>query len=93
MRLLPLFLCLWLVELSCCEGTFQGSMAELHGRFSVRLYQALVQTENVSNLMVSPASVSLSLGLLQLGARGNTLAQLEATLGYNVKGDTDILKR
>ncbi|GLD65782.1 serpin E3 [Lates japonicus] len=32
----------------------------------------------------TPVSVSLSLGLLQLGARGNTLAQLEGTLGYNV---------
>ncbi|XP_068590341.1 probable serpin E3 [Cebidichthys violaceus] len=88
MRLLPvasLFICLWLVEGSRCDGSFQGSMAELHGRFAVRLYQTLTETENNSNLMVSPASVSLSLGLLQLGARGNTLAQLEATLGYNVK--------
>ncbi|XP_037344765.2 probable serpin E3 [Pungitius pungitius] len=85
MRLLPLLLGLWLLEGSLCEGLFQGSMAELHGRFSVRLYRALAGTENVSNLMVSPASVSLSLGLLQLGARANTLTQLEATLGFNVK--------
>uniref|UniRef100_A0A8D0D1U8 Serpin peptidase inhibitor, clade E (nexin, plasminogen activator inhibitor type 1), member 3 n=1 Tax=Sander lucioperca TaxID=283035 RepID=A0A8D0D1U8_SANLU len=61
------------------------SMGELHTKFAVSLYQTLIETENNSNLIVSPVSVSLSLGLLQLGARGNTLAQLEGTLGYNVK--------
>lgn len=61
-------------------------MGELHTRFAVSLYQTLTETENSSNLIVSPVSVSLSLGLLQLGARGNTLAQLEGTLGYNVNG-------
>ncbi|XP_074514591.1 putative serpin E3 [Sebastes fasciatus] len=88
MRRLPVasvFLCFWLVERSRCDGSLQDGMAELHGRFAVSLYQTLTETENVSNLILSPVSVSLSLGLLQLGARGNTLAQLEATLGYNVK--------
>ncbi|XP_068423155.1 probable serpin E3 [Clinocottus analis] len=87
MRLRPaasLLLWLWLVGGGLCDG-LQGSMAALQGRLAVRLYQTLSGTENRSNLMVSPASVALSLGLLQLGARGNTLAQLEATLGYNVK--------
>lgn len=79
-----LFICLWLVERSHCNGSLQDSMAELHSRFAVSLYQSLTETENNSNLIVSPVSISLSLGLLQLGARGNTLAQLEETLGYNV---------
>ncbi|XP_049450034.1 probable serpin E3 [Epinephelus fuscoguttatus] len=83
--LASLFICLWLVERSHCNGSLQDSMAELHTRFTVSLYQTLTETENNSNLIVSPASVSLSLGLLQLGARGNTLAQLEGTLGYSVK--------
>ncbi|XP_028446104.1 putative serpin E3 [Perca flavescens] len=80
-----LFICFWLVERSHCNGSLQDSMGELHTRFAVSLYQTLIETENNSNLIVSPVSVSLSLGLLQLGARGNTLAQLEGTLGYNVK--------
>ncbi|XP_078119274.1 putative serpin E3 [Sander vitreus] len=80
-----LFICFWLVERSHCNGSLQDSMEELHTRFAVSLYQTLIETENNSNLIVSPVSVSLSLGLLQLGARGNTLAQLEGTLGYNVK--------
>ncbi|KAG7220324.1 hypothetical protein INR49_010158, partial [Caranx melampygus] len=79
-----LFICLWLVERSQCNSSLQDSMGELHSRFAVSLYQTLTETENNSNLIVSPVSVSLSLGLLQLGARGNTLAQLEGSLGYNV---------
>uniref|UniRef100_A0A096MHP4 Serpin peptidase inhibitor, clade E (nexin, plasminogen activator inhibitor type 1), member 3 n=1 Tax=Poecilia formosa TaxID=48698 RepID=A0A096MHP4_POEFO len=89
MRRLPLasvFVFLWLAERSHCTGSFQDSMRELHNRFAVSLYQTLTEAENRSNLIASPASVSLSLALLQLGARGNTRAQLEGTLGYNVNG-------
>ncbi|XP_054887422.1 probable serpin E3 [Poeciliopsis prolifica] len=86
MRCLPLasvLVFLWLAERSHCTGSFQDSMRELHNRFAVSLYQTLTEAENRSNLIASPASVSLSLALLQLGARGNTRAQLEGTLGYN----------
>lgn len=89
MSLLPvasLFICFWLVERSHCNSSLQENMEELHTRFAISLYQTLTETENNSNLIVSPVSVSLSLGLLQLGARGSTLAQLEGTLGYNVNG-------
>ncbi|XP_060945152.1 probable serpin E3 [Limanda limanda] len=79
-----LLICFWLVERSHCNGSLQESMGVLHTRFALSLYQTLTETENNSNLIVSPVSVSLSLGLLQFGARGNTLAQLEETLGYNV---------
>ena len=67
-------------------GSLQDNMRELHNRFAVGLYQRLTETENSSNLIVSPVSVSLSLGLLQLGAKGSTLAQLEEALGYNMNG-------
>ncbi|KAG7245581.1 hypothetical protein CRUP_009380, partial [Coryphaenoides rupestris] len=87
---LLLLLCCW-----CLAGrtqqshgsSLQDNMRELHDRFAVSLYQTLTETENNnSNLIVSPVSVSLSLGLLQLGARGSTLAQLEGALGYNMNG-------
>ncbi|XP_028249930.1 putative serpin E3 [Parambassis ranga] len=79
-----LFICLWLLGRSHCNSSLQDNMRELHNRFAVSLYQTLTETENNSNLIMSPVSVSLSLALLQIGARGNTLAQLEASLGYNV---------
>ncbi|KAI4805364.1 hypothetical protein KUCAC02_009986 [Chaenocephalus aceratus] len=85
--LASLVICFWLVERSRCSSSLQDGMGELHNRFSVSLYQTLTETENISNLIVSPVSVSLSLGLLQLGARGNTLAQLEGALGYSVKDE------
>lgn len=81
-----LLICSGLLEWGHCDGGLQDSMHELQGGFAVGLYRTLTATENSSNLIVSPLSVSASLGLLQLGARGNTLAQLEATLGYNVNG-------
>ena len=51
--------------------------------FALRLYASLRETENSSNLLVSPASVSLGLRLLMMGARGNTLTQLQSLLGYH----------
>lgn len=90
MRCLPatsFFLCLWLAERSRGDS----SLRELHTAFSVSLYQTLTETENNSNLVVSPLSVSLSLGLLQLGARTNTLAQLEQTMGFHIGGKTGSL--
>lgn len=87
-----LFICLWLLERSHCNSSLQDSMRELHNRFTVSLYQTLTETENNSNLIMSPVSVSLSLALLQIGARGNTLAQLEASLGYNVNGKIHLNK-
>nr|XP_046260187.1 probable serpin E3 [Scatophagus argus] len=86
MRRLPvasLFIYFCLLERSHCNGSLQDSMEDLHARFAISLYQTLIETENNSNLIMSPVSVSMSLGLLQLGARGNTLTQLEEGLGYN----------
>lgn len=75
-----LLVCLWLVRGRC------GGLRDLHAEFAVRLYQA--HADRGSNLIVSPLSVSTALGLLQYGARGRSLAQLEEALGYNVKGKT-----
>ncbi|XP_028292874.1 putative serpin E3 [Gouania willdenowi] len=78
------FILLSSVKMSHCNCSLQNNMRQLHNRFAISLYQTLIRTENSSNLILSPSSVSLSLALLQLGARSNTLAQLEASLGYNV---------
>ncbi|RXN29077.1 putative serpin E3 [Labeo rohita] len=89
------FVCLWLLENCHGNRSLGNSLNDLHTQFGVSLYQTLTETENNSNLIVSPASVSLCLGLLQFGARGNTLAQLEGTLGYDVNDARvqDILSR
>lgn len=81
-----LLVCLCLMEHCHGNSSLGNSLSDLHTRFGVSLYKTLAETENNSNLIASPASISLCLGLLQLGARGNTLAQLEGTLGYDVNG-------
>lgn len=78
------FLCLLMVK-QTCKG---NSVTNFDAEFSVSLYHALSEKHNSSNLIVSPASISLSLRLLQLGARGNTLAQLERITGYDINGET-----
>lgn len=78
------FLCLLMTEWKTCNSNSATNFAT---GFSLSLYQALAENDNSSNLIVSPASISLSLRLLQLGARGNTLAQLERTTGYDIKGE------
>ncbi|XP_055008079.1 probable serpin E3 [Boleophthalmus pectinirostris] len=90
MSRLPLsFLFLSVLLFLLLDGTLtdslQEGMRDLHSHFSLSLYQSVSSGLNQTNLIVSPLSVALSLGLLQLGARGNTLAQLEETLGYNVQ--------
>ncbi|KAK3543625.1 hypothetical protein QTP70_025011, partial [Hemibagrus guttatus] len=74
-------LCLLMVERTTCHG---NAVTNFDGEFRASLYQALVEKDNSSNLIVSPASISLSLRLLQLGARGNTLAQIERTMRYDI---------
>uniref|UniRef100_A0A8C0JFA2 Serpin family E member 3 n=1 Tax=Chelonoidis abingdonii TaxID=106734 RepID=A0A8C0JFA2_CHEAB len=59
-------------------------LKELKTEFDINLYHRLAEPENRTNLIVAPASVSISLGLLQFGARGNTFMQLENALGYSV---------
>ncbi|XP_067419174.1 serpin E3 [Emydura macquarii macquarii] len=59
-------------------------LKELKTEFDIKLYQRLAESENRTNLIVAPASVSISLGLLQFGAQGNTFTQLENALGYNI---------
>ncbi|XP_069061544.1 serpin E3 isoform X2 [Pleurodeles waltl] len=66
----------------CCGR--HDALEERSTEFAVSFYQKLADTDNRTNLIVSPASVSVSLGVLQFGAQGNTFRQLERALGYNV---------
>lgn len=67
-------------------GSLQAGLRHRQGSFAMALYRAVAQGRVDTNLVVSPSGVAAALGLLQLGARGNTRAQLEASLGYDVNG-------
>ncbi|KAM6416373.1 serpin E3 [Pluvialis apricaria] len=59
-------------------------LKELKTEFAINLYRRVSEAENRTNLVVSPASVAISLELLQFGAQGNTFTELQDALGYNI---------
>nr|XP_014350259.1 PREDICTED: serpin E3 [Latimeria chalumnae] len=77
-----LFLYLWVLHKGCCD--LQDTFKELSTEFAVNFYKKAAESENETNLVVSPVSVSVLLELLQFGAQGNTFIQLENVLGYNM---------
>ncbi|NWR46984.1 SERP3 protein, partial [Regulus satrapa] len=62
-------------------------LKELKTEFAISLYQHVSEAENRTNLVISPASVAVSLELLQFGAQGNTFAELQDALGYSIHGN------
>ncbi|XP_036602654.1 serpin E3 [Trichosurus vulpecula] len=85
--MLPLTFILFLLHSGHLRGGNSDLRKELKGfktGFAIRLYRSLTGSGNGTNLVISPASVSIPLELLQFGARGNTCLQLERALGYTV---------
>ncbi|KAM3851027.1 serpin E3 [Vipera latastei] len=77
------FLLLFCVlNIGSCEN--YNDLKNLETEFALTLYQKLAERHNRTNLVISPASISFSLGLLQFGARGNTFGQLKHALGYSI---------
>lgn len=77
--------------LSSCFSAGGGSpLSEglwlLKTEFALHLYRSAAAETNRTNFVISPGSVSLSLEILQFGARGNTGWQLAEALGYTVQG-------
>ncbi|NXK62316.1 SERP3 protein, partial [Sylvietta virens] len=66
-------------------------LKELKTEFAISLYRHISEAENRTNLVVSPASVAVSLELLQFGAQGNTFTELQDVLGYSIHGN--VLKK
>ncbi|XP_055465767.1 serpin E3 [Psammomys obesus] len=76
--------------LSSCFSAGGGSpLSEglwlLKTEFALHLYRSAAAERNGTNFVISPAGVSLSLEILQFGARGNTGWQLAGALGYTVQ--------
>ncbi|XP_028818833.1 neuroserpin isoform X2 [Denticeps clupeoides] len=56
---------------------------DVTAEFSVRLYHQLQQTGSDENIIFSPVSVALALGMLELGARGASLEQIRQVVGFS----------
>ncbi|NXS54231.1 SERP3 protein, partial [Brachypteracias leptosomus] len=88
--MLPIFFSAFILS-ACCltKGNCisYDEMKELKTEFAINLYRHISEAENRTNLVVSPASVAVSLELLQFGAQGNTFVELQDALGYNIHGN------
>ncbi|XP_062432556.1 serpin E3 [Rhea pennata] len=85
--MLPTFFAAFILS-ACCltkgDCLSHGELKELKTEFAINLYQHMAEAENRTNLVVSPASVAVSLELLQCGAQGNTFTELQDALGYSI---------
>ncbi|NXL08531.1 SERP3 protein, partial [Mesembrinibis cayennensis] len=88
--MLPFFFSAFILS-ACCltKGNCisYDELKELKTEFAINLYKHVSEAENRTNLVVSPASVAVSLELLQFGAQGNTFTELQDALGYNIHGN------
>ncbi|HEX2094096.1 MAG TPA: serpin family protein [Longimicrobiaceae bacterium] len=65
-------------ELSAAErGLIEGS-----NRFAFGLLREVDRADTASNIFISPLSASMALGMTTNGARGATLEEMRATLGF-----------
>ncbi|NWS17783.1 SERP3 protein, partial [Pachyramphus minor] len=87
--MLPILISAFILS-ACCvtKGNCisYDELKELKTEFAINFYRHISEAENRTNLVVSPASVAVSLELLQFGAQGNTFTELQDALGYNICG-------
>lgn len=83
--LLPLIL-LWAYE---CRAT--DVPEDVTADFSVRLYHQLQVVGGEDNIIFSPLSVAVGLGMVQLAARGESLAEIRQAMGYSFFRDDEEL--
>ncbi|XP_040425148.1 serpin E3 [Cygnus olor] len=85
--MLPIIFSVFLLS-ACCLNKGNcisyDELRDLKTEFAIDLYHHISGAENRTNLVVSPASVAISLELLQFGAQGNTFTELQDALGYNI---------
>ncbi len=63
-------------------GTFTGAVAQSEEQFSLSLLKQLSAAgASTSNTLISPSSLSTALSMLELGAKGDTQAQIAQALG------------
>lgn len=75
-----LFIPLLLLRVGCCRATEVPEDAS--AEFWVRLYHQLQMAGADDNIIFSPLSVALALGMVELGARGSSLQQIRQAVGY-----------
>ncbi|XP_006637520.2 neuroserpin [Lepisosteus oculatus] len=85
LRILPLLL----LQVICGKADLQDEML---ADFSVKLYRQLQSVGNEENIIYSPVSIVVALGMVELGARGPALKEIRQAVGYgNLKVGEELL--
>ncbi|KAG9479336.1 hypothetical protein GDO78_012807 [Eleutherodactylus coqui] len=58
------------------------ALSAANGTFAVNLFKKITERDNKCNLFYSPISISCALGMVYLGAKGNTAAQMAKVLQF-----------
>ncbi|XP_013407052.2 serpin B3-like [Lingula anatina] len=66
--------------LESLDGGFLHSFSRVSNKFSAKLYNKIRTFPSTSDIFFSPLSISAALGMLELGARGNTKVQMDVAL-------------
>ncbi|XP_004628451.2 serpin B9-like [Octodon degus] len=70
------------------EDCIMNPLSEANGAFAIRLLKLLGQEDPARNVFFSPVSISSALGMVLLGAKGSTAAQIaEVLLALNAEDD------
>ncbi|XP_004628456.1 serpin B9-like [Octodon degus] len=64
-----------------------NTLSEANGTFAIQLLKHLGQKDPVHNVFLSPVSISSALGMVLLGAKGNTASQIVQALALNAEED------
>ncbi|XP_013419578.1 serpin B3-like [Lingula anatina] len=62
------------------DGGSSHPFSRVSNKFSAKLYNKIRTFPSASNIFFSPLSISAALGMLELGARGNTKVQMDSAL-------------
>jgi serine protease inhibitor len=79
MAFLGLFSLLVLQSMSVGTTFHDDTIAEL----SVNMYNHLRATGEDENILFSPLSIALAMGMMELGAQGSTLKEIRHSMGYD----------
>ncbi len=68
----------------------ESKLADASVTFGLQLYRDVAVTETQPNLMLSPLSASMALGMTMNGAEGETLAAMRTSLGFGTLSESDV---
>ncbi|NET38383.1 MAG: serpin family protein [Cyanothece sp. SIO1E1] len=70
----------------------KAKLVEADAAFSIDLFKQIHSNDSSSNIFISPLSVSMALGMTMNGATGNTLTEMQTTLGFSDLSQEEINK-